>query len=55
MDGCANSLKMFKLNYYIIKAIAYNALPICDLVLMIMLKKYKKDVLALNYVKCCVF
>lgn len=26
----------------IIKAIAYNALPICDLVLMIMLKKYKK-------------
>jgi len=37
-----NSLKMFKLNYCIIKAIAYNALPICDLVLMIMLKKQKK-------------
>lgn len=42
MDGCVNSLKMFKLNYCIIKAIAYNALPICDLVLMIMLKKQKK-------------
>ena len=43
MDGCANSFKMFKL-YYVIKAIAYNALPICDLVLMITLKKYKKKI-----------
>jgi hypothetical protein len=36
MDGCANSFKTFKL-YYVIKAITYNALPICDLVLTISL------------------